>query len=256
MQAKKRFGQNFLSDNVLLEELANLINVAANDSLLEIGPGKGDLTKNLINVCNSYFGIELDKELLVFLRNKFPENKNAFIDGDILKLSPSEIFASNGFRVIGNIPYNISSPILDWCEKHYEKILDMHFMLQKEFALRCAGNEKTSSYGRLSVICNYLYEVKILKEVSKEFFNPVPKVESLFVRFSPKKKKLNQKEFQNLKKVTRALFNKKRKKISNSLEDILQKESIDKLGLNLNLRPDELSLNEYLQISALVKDNG
>ncbi len=256
MQAKKRFGQNFLSDNVLLEDLANLINVAANDRLLEIGPGKGDLTKNLINVCNSYFGIELDKELLVFLRNKFPENKNAFIDGDILKLSPSEIFASNGFRVIGNIPYNISSPILNWCEKHYEKILDMHFMLQKEFALRCAGNEKTSSYGRLSVICNYLYEVKILKEVSKEFFNPVPKVESLFVRFSPKKKKLNQKEFQNLKKVTRALFNKKRKKISNSLEDILQKESIDKLGLNLNLRPDELSLNEYLQISALVKDNG
>ena len=135
MQAKKRFGQNFLSDNVLLEELANLINVAANDRLLEIGPGKGDLTKKLINVCNSYFGIELDKELLVFLRNKFPENKNAFIDGDILKLSPSEIFASNGFRVIGNIPYNISSPILNWCEKHYEKILDMHFMLQKEFAL-------------------------------------------------------------------------------------------------------------------------
>ena len=256
MQAKKRFGQNFLSDNVLLEELANLINVAANDRLLEIGPGKGDLTKNLINVCNSYFGIELDKELLVFLRNKFPENKNAFIDGDILKLSPSEIFASNGFRVIGNIPYNISSPILNWCEKHYEKILDMHFMLQKEFALRCAGNEKTSSYGRLSVICNYLYEVTILKEVSKEFFNPEPKVDSLFVRFYPKKKKVNQKELHNLKKVTRALFNKKRKKISNSLEDILHKESIKKLNLNLNLRPDELSLNEFLQISALVKDDG
>ena len=256
MQAKKRFGQNFLSDNVLLEELANLINVAANDRLLEIGPGKGDLTKKLINVCNSYFGIELDKELLVFLRNKFPENKNAFIDGDILKLSPSEIFASNEFRVIGNIPYNISSPILDWCEKHYEKILDMHFMLQKEFALRCAGNEKTSSYGRLSVICNYLYEVTILKEVSKEFFNPEPKVDSLFVRFSPKKKKVNQKELHNLKKVTRALFNKKRKKISNSLEDILHKESIKKLNLNLNLRPDELSLNEFLQISALVKDDG
>ena len=256
MQAKKRFGQNFLSDNVLLEELANLINVAANDRLLEIGPGKGDLTKKLINVCNSYFGIELDKELLVFLRNKFPENKNAFIDGDILKLSPSEIFASNGFRVIGNIPYNISSPILNWCEKHYEKILDMHFMLQKEFALRCAGNEKTSSYGRLSVICNYLYEVTILKEVSKEFFNPEPKVDSLFVRFSPKKKKVNKKELHNLKKVTRALFNKKRKKISNSLEDILHKESIKKLNLNLNLRPDELSLNEFLQISALVKDDG
>ena len=256
MQAKKRFGQNFLTDKKLLEDLINLINVASNDRVLEIGPGKGDLTKILINICDSYFGIELDKDLLVFLKRKFPKNLNAFIGGDILKLSPSEIYASNEFRVIGNIPYNISSPILDWCEKHYEKILDMHFMLQKEFALRCAGNEKTSSYGRLSVICKYLYEVTVVKEVSKEFFDPMPKVDSLFVRFSPKKKKVNQKELQNLKKVTRALFNKKRKKISNSLEDVLQKESIDKLDLNLNLRPDELSLNEYLQISKLVKDDG
>ena len=256
MQAKKRFGQNFLTDKKLLEDLVNLINVASNDRVLEIGPGKGDLTKILINICDSYFGIELDKDLLVFLKKKFPKNINAFIGGDILKLNPSEIYASNEFRVIGNIPYNISSPILDWCEKHYEKILDMHFMLQKEFALRCAGNEKTSSYGRLSVICKYLYEVTVVKEVSKEFFDPMPKVDSLFVRFSPKIKEVNQKELQNLKKVTRALFNKKRKKISNSLEDVLQKESIDKLDLNFNLRPDELSLNEYLQISELVKDDG
>ena len=256
MKKKKKFGQNFLTDKSLLEDLVNLINVVADDKLLEIGPGKGDLTKNLIDICDSYFGVELDKDLLVFLRNKFPKNKKAFIDGDILKLNPSEIFTSNEFRVIGNIPYNISSPILDWCEKYYEKIIDMHFMLQKEFALRCAGNEKTSSYGRLSVICNYLYDVMIIKEVSKEFFDPMPKVDSLFVRFSPKRKEVNQKELLNLKKVTRALFNKKRKKISNSLEDILQKESINKLDLNLNLRPDELSLNEYLQISALVKDDG
>ena len=256
MQAKKRFGQNFLTDKKLLEDLVNLINVDTNDKLLEIGPGKGDLTKILINICHSYFGIELDKDLLIFLKKKFPKNINAFIGGDILKLNPSEIYASKKFRVIGNIPYNISSPILDWCEKHYEKILDMHFMLQKEFALRCAGNEKTSSYGRLSVICKYLYEVTVVKEVSKEFFDPIPKVDSLFVRFSPKKKEVNQKELQNLKKVTRALFNKKRKKISNSLEDVLQKESIDKLDLNFNLRPDELSLNEYLQISELVKDDG
>ena len=82
----------------------------------------------------------------------------------------------------------------------------MHFMLQKEFALRCAGNEKTSSYGRLSVICKYLYEVTVVKEVSKEFFDPMPKVDSLFVKFSPKKKKVNQKELQNLKKVLRIKF--------------------------------------------------
>ena len=226
------------------------------DKFLEIGPGKGDLTENLISLCDAYFGVEVDKDLLVFLRNKFPENKKAFINGDILKLHPSKIYSSNKFRVVGNIPYNISSPILDWCEKYYEKIHDIHFMLQKEFALRCAGSEVTSSYGRLSVICNYLYEVTILKEVSKDFFNPIPKVDSLFVRFSPKKKEIDQKELSSLKQVTRALFNKKRKKISNSLEDVLQKESFNKLYLNLNLRPDELSLDEYLQISSLVKDDG
>lgn len=256
MQAKKRFGQNFLTDRKILEDLVSLINVSNQDKFLEIGPGKGDLTENLISLCDAYFGVEVDKDLLVFLRNKFPENKKAFINGDILKLHPSKIYSSNKFRVVGNIPYNISSPILDWCEKYYEKIHDIHFMLQKEFALRCAGSEVTSSYGRLSVICNYLYEVTILKEVSKDFFNPIPKVDSLFVRFSPKKKVIDQKELSSLKQVTRALFNKKRKKISNSLEDVLQKESIDKLDLNFNLRPDELSLNEYLQISKLVKDDG
>ena len=256
MQAKKRFGQNFLTDRKLLEDLVSLIKVSDQDKFLEIGPGKGDLTENLINLCDSYFGVEVDKDLLIFLRNKFPENKKAFINGDILKLHPSKIYSSNKFRVVGNIPYNISSPILDWCEKYYEKIHDIHFMLQKEFALRCAGSEVTSSYGRLSVICNYLYEVTILKEVSKDFFNPIPKVDSLFVRFSPKKKEIDQKELSSLKQVTRALFNKKRKKISNSLEDVLQKESFNKLDLNLNLRPDELSLGEYLQISSLVKDDG
>tara|TARA_B100001057_G_C22852181_1_gene951379 strand:+ start:2543 stop:3313 length:771 start_codon:yes stop_codon:yes gene_type:complete len=256
MQAKKRFGQNFLTDKKLLEDLVTLINVSSQDKLLEIGPGKGDLTKNLIDICGSYFGVEVDRDLLVYLGNKFPKNKEVFINEDILKLNPTEIYDLSVFRVIGNIPYNISSPVLDWCEKHYEKIYDMHLMLQKEFALRCAGSENTSSYGRLSVICNYLYEITILKEVSKDFFNPIPKVNSLFVRFSPKKKEVDEKELQSLKKVTRALFNKKRKKISNSLGDVLQKESINKLRLDLNLRPDELSLDEYLQISSLVKDDG
>ena len=100
MQAKKRFGQNFLTDNKLLEDLATLINIAAKDRLLEIGPGKGDLTKILINICDSYFGIELDKDLLVFLKKKFPKNINAFIGGDILILNPSEIYASNKLRLI------------------------------------------------------------------------------------------------------------------------------------------------------------
>ena len=129
----------------------------------------------------------------------------------------------------------------------------MHFMLQKEFALRCSGNEDSLSYGKLSVICNYLYEITILKGVPRDYFDPKPKVDSLFVRFTPKRKKINHKELNSLKEITRALFNKKRKKISNSLRDILDDDNIDKLDLDLSLRPDQLSLQDYLKISALLK---
>ena len=100
MQAKKRFGQNFLTDKKILEDLVSLINVSNQDKFLEIGPGKGDLTENLISLCDAYFGVEVDKDLLVFLRNKFPENKKAFINGDILKLHPSKIYSSNKFRKV------------------------------------------------------------------------------------------------------------------------------------------------------------
>ena len=252
MYPKKRFGQNFLTDEKILEDLVRLINISFEDKVLEIGPGKGDLSKNIINCCNSYYAVEIDRDLFNLLKAKFPENEKSFINADILKLKPSEIMLDDNFRLVGNIPYNISSPILNWCEKNYEKISDMHFMLQKEFALRCSGNENTSSYGRLSVICKYLYEVEVLKEVSKVFFNPEPKVDSLFVRFYPKYAKIDEKEFQNLKTVTRALFNKKRKKISNSLKDIMTDDDIKKIDLDLNLRPDELSLDDFLRISNLV----
>ena len=120
-------------------------------------------------------------------------------NGDILKLNPSEIYDSNEYK--SNWKYSLQhiKSNLRLVRKNYEKILDMHFMLQKEFALRCAGNEKTSSYGRLSVICNYLYEVTILKEVSREFFDPKPKVDSLFVRFTPKRKKSESKRVTKFK---------------------------------------------------------
>lgn len=254
MHPKKKFGQNFLKDKKILGDLINLINISPTNKILEIGPGKGDLSDFIINHCDSYHGIEIDKDLHALLKKRFPEKKDFFLNCNFLKLNPMEIYGSERFRLIGNIPYNISSPILEWCESHYEQIEDMHFMLQKEFALRCSGNEKTSSYGRLSVICNYLYEVKVLKDVEKEYFEPKPKVDSLFVKFFPKMKEIDKKLFKNLKKVTRVLFNKKRKKISNSLRDIMKEEDLSNLDVNLNLRPDELSLDEYIKLSNKLKD--
>ena len=257
MLPKKRFGQNFLKDKQILSELTNCLKILPQDKFLEIGPGKGDFTENILNLCGNYHGIEIDKDLFKFLESKFKTKNSIFHNEDILKFEAEKLFNKSKFRVVGNIPYNISSPLLEWCEKRYEMISDMHFMLQKEFALRCSGNENTSSYGRLSVICNYLYDMEILKEVDKSFFSPEPKVDSLFVRFTPKKNTYLPRELSNLKKITRTLFNKKRKKISNSLSDIFDKKSLKNLEININLdlRPDELSLDKYLQLASQLEEN-
>ena len=129
-------------------------------------------------------------------------------------------------------------------------------MLQKEFAERCVGDENSKSYGKLSVICDYLFEVKILKNVDKSFFNPSPKVDSSFVKFKPKKEFLDQNELNNLKKILNHLFSAKRKKIKKTLTKIFSESEIKKIDLDFNLRPDQLSTQNFLELSKLVKSHG
>ena len=238
MRAKKRFGQNFLTDNKLLEDLANLINVAPNDKLLEIGPGKGDLTKNLINVCYSYFGIELDRDLLVFLRNKFPKNKNAFIDGDILKLSPSKIYASNEFRVVGNIPYNISSQIIfKFLTKKWDTMI---LMVQKELANRIISNEGSKEYGRISVMVQNFCKVEYACDISKNVFHPKPKVDSGILKFKRINTSINLEKFSFFIKEA---FKQRRKKLKNNLKNICDYKLIKEYA---EKRPEEISPKTYL----------
>ena len=255
MQAKKRFGQNFLTDEIILNNLIKHIDISENDRIIEIGPGKGDLTKFIIEHCKNYLGVEIDRDLYAFLSERFIGKGIKFINKNILDINIIDLSQSTKVRLIGNIPYNISSPLINWCENNYKFLSDIHFMLQKEFALRCAGDENTTSYGKLSVICKYLFNVEILEEVSRESFYPKPKVESLFVRFTPRQENINYEDLKNLKYAATSLFNKKRKKISNSLKDILPSDEIDRLEIDLNLRPDELSLENFLEISNKIKIN-
>ena len=256
MRAKKRFGQNFISDKALLSELSELIRISPEDKILEIGPGKGDLSEFVINNCAYYHGVELDRDLYLLLKKKFSNHEILFSNEDILKFNISESLGKMKIRLLGNIPYNISSPILKWCEKNYETIIDVHFMLQKEFALRCTGNENSTSYGKLSVICNYLYEMEILKEIDKSYFTPKPKVDSAFVKFKPKQKNIDLIELDNLSLISSLLFNKKRKKISNSLKGIFDNKEIDKININLDSRPDELNLDDYLELASHLRRYG
>jgi 16S rRNA (adenine1518-N6/adenine1519-N6)-dimethyltransferase len=198
--------------------------------------------------------IEKDCDLIDNLKSKFREHENSSIlNIDILNYNIDSLDQS--VRVVGNLPYNISTEIIfKMC--NCTKIIDMHFMLQKEFAERCAGNENSKSYGKLSVICDYLFEVSILKDVDKSFFIPPPKVDSAFVRFKPKRKTFNEIEFVNLKKILNLLFNAKRKKIKKTLLSLFSEKDLESTGINLNLRPDELNTASFIKLSKLIKNNG
>ena len=165
---KKRFGQNFLEDQILLDELANLMQIENYDRFVEIGPGTGNLTQLIVDRSDFCTSIEIDKNLISLLEKKFIKKNNfKLINESILNFKLSSITKKRkSIRLAGNLPYNLSSPILEWCIQNSEFIIDMHFMLQKEFAERCVGDEHSKSYGKLSVICDYLFEVQVLKDLS------------------------------------------------------------------------------------------
>ncbi|MFL2753972.1 MAG: 16S rRNA (adenine(1518)-N(6)/adenine(1519)-N(6))-dimethyltransferase RsmA [Gammaproteobacteria bacterium] len=255
---KKRFGQNFLSDAVLLDKLANYINASKDDFFLEIGPGIGGLTNYLYKKPRRYVAVELDKDLIDNLESKFSNESNfKIINKDILDIDLKEFAdVSNPIRLIGNLPYNLSSPILEWCFDQIEMIKDMHFMFQKEFAERCAGDETTNSYGKLSVMCKYLCKVEILSEVERNFFEPIPRVDSSFVRFIPKIRENKIEELKNLKKILPKLFNKKRKKVAKTLREIYSDKDLNEIDLDLNLRPDQMNIQQFIDLARLKQKNG
>ena len=161
---KKKFGQNFIEDKFLLSELVDLMEIKKNDIFVEIGPGTGNLTELIVDKSASCTSIEIDRNLISLLERRFEDVENfKVINKDILSFDIHSICKDeDSIRLAGNLPYNLSSPILEWSIENINTIIDMHFMLQKEFAERCAGDENSKSYGKLSVICDYLFEVCIL----------------------------------------------------------------------------------------------
>ena len=238
---KKRFGQNFLTDKHVLSNILGFINPKSDDIFLEIGPGLGNMTEMFLGIPEKYDAIEIDKDLINPLKEKFKDEKNfSIINKNILDLDLNYFVKDKKkIRLIGNLPYNMSSPILDWCFKQIDLIKDMHFMFQKEFAYRCAGNQNTDSYGKLSVICNYLC-----------------KVDSSFVRFKPKTNKKNSNELKNLNFLLNKFFNKKRKKINKTLIELFSEEDLSKIEIDFNLRPDQLSLEDYISLAKISIKNG
>ena len=261
IKPKKSLGQNFLTDNNILKKIIGSAELN-NDHIVEIGPGTGNLTQKIIEKePKSLVVIEKDQGLTYGLKSKFKKNNNFKIyNEDILKFDLEKIVKKNSI-IIGNLPYNISSQILikllkfkSWLPKYKKLIL----MFQKEVADKILAKYNTQNYGRISVITSSRLKIIDSFNVSPNSFYPIPKVRSKVLIFEPFiNKNFKIKNIENLEKVSHIFFSKKRKMVNKAFNELFNQplKIAKEMNLNLNLRPKELSVDQYLKITELFEKN-
>jgi len=251
IRPKKSLGQNFLIDSNIINKIVNLASISKEDHILEIGPGTGNLTKEIIaRKPNKFFVIEKDFLLAKNLKKNY-ENKIVIFNQDILKFNEKSL-TKKKLIIFGNLPYNISTKILiKWILNYdinfwYKKLI---LMFQKDVAERIIADTNTENYGRLSIISNWKLEIRKHFDVSKNCFFPKPNVESSVLSFVPKNNFIRFKNSNNLEKVTRIFFSQKRKMINKPLKKLFKNNTQFINQFNLNLRPSNLSKETYYKIT-------
>ena len=251
-QARKRFGQNFLHDQNIVDKIVEQIKPKNNQHLVEIGPGQGALTKPLASSGAKLDCIELDRDLAKYLDKEFSEvERVSVVQQDVLKFDLSTLTdTEKSLRIIGNLPYNISTPVIFHLLKSHQLICDMIFMLQLEVVQRLVATPGEKNYGRLGLMVQYFCEVQHLFNVPSSAFTPQPKVASAIVRLKPHSDfPLEAKDPECLQTVIRTAFNQRRKTLKNSLRTIISEEVLKELPIDAGLRPEKLSLADYILIS-------
>ncbi|MBO1254324.1 16S rRNA (adenine(1518)-N(6)/adenine(1519)-N(6))-dimethyltransferase RsmA [Alteromonas sp. 5E99-2] len=256
--ARKRFGQNFLNDPFVIDNIINAIGPTSDQALVEIGPGLGALTEPMCERVDALTVVELDRDLAKRLRHHpFHGKKLTVIEKDALSFDFAELARERGtpLRVFGNLPYNISTPLMFHLFAHKENIKDMHFMLQKEVVQRLAASPGSKQFGKLSVMAQYYCQVIPVLTVPPGAFIPPPKVESAVVKLVPHATPPVQvSKVATLEKVAAAAFNQRRKTIRNSLSAFADAETLESLGIKPTLRAENLSLSDFARIANSVKE--
>ena len=255
--ARKRFGQNFLQDATVINNIVNAINPQKDDFILEIGPGLGALTEPVAERVTRLNCIELDRDLAERLRHTpFLSDRLNIIETDALKFDFRSLATpENPVRVFGNLPYNISTPLLIHLFSQSEVIRDMHFMLQKEVVERLAAAPNSKDYGRLSVITQFYCRVIPIMEVRPTAFRPAPKVTSAVVRLVPyRERPCNVRSIAALEKVLAVAFNQRRKTVHNSLAPLFDDTQLEASGISLTSRAENLSLRDYCTLADLLEE--
>ena len=256
-KARKRFGQNFLHDPGVIERIVRAINPAPDDAMVEIGPGLGALTEEILAVNPNLQVVELDRDLIPVLRTKFFNYPNFRIhEADALSFDFSQRATDKPLRIVGNLPYNISTPLIFHLLSQAGVVQDMHFMLQKEVVQRLAAMPGDNNYGRLGIMAQYFCRVQPLFEVGPGAFRPAPKVDSAIVRLVPHQTLPHPaRDLATLQAVVRTAFNARRKTLRKALAGMVSVEQLQSLGIDDNLRPENLSLADYVAIADLLVAN-
>lgn len=257
-QAKKRFGQNFLNNEAIISDIVDAINPEPGENLVEIGPGLGALTEPVIERAGNLAVVELDRDLAHRLRHHpFLAPKLTIYEEDALKFDFSQLIKNDKpLRIFGNLPYNISTPLIFHLLTFKDTVKDMHFMLQKEVVARMAAGPNCKAYGRLSIMTQYQCSVVPVMEIGPEAFTPAPKVDSAIVRLIPHRDIKNPvKDINSLNTVCLAAFNQRRKTIRNSFKKLLTEAQLLAMNIDPSLRPENLDINCFIKIANFLTDN-
>jgi 16S rRNA (adenine1518-N6/adenine1519-N6)-dimethyltransferase len=248
---RRRFGQHFLHDPRVIARIVGAIDPRPDDAIAEIGPGLGALTVPLLQRVARLHVVEIDRDLAAGLRAAHPADRVVVHEADALDLDFDTL--PERLRVVGNLPYNISTPLLFRLVRCAERLRDLHFMLQKEVVDRMVAAPSTAAYGRLSVMLQYRFEMTKLFEVKPGAFRPPPKVDSAVVRMIPRSAAaLLARDDEVLGRVVTAAFTKRRKTLRNALEGVVEESALRALGIDPRLRPENLGVNDYVRIANAV----
>jgi len=251
--ARKRFGQNFLTDDHVLNNIIDAIGPQRGQAMVEIGPGLAAMTSLLLKSLDHMHVVELDRDLVARLEKAYPREKLTVHSGDALKFDFGSIRVPEGqkLRVVGNLPYNISSPLLFHLAEFAPLVEDQHFMLQKEVVERMVAEPGTKAYSRLSVMLQWRYDMDLLFIVPPTAFDPPPQVDSAIVRMIPKRQMLEV-DGDKLEKVVAKAFSQRRKVIRNCVAGMFTEAQLVEAGIDPGARPEAVGLEQYVALARLL----
>jgi len=265
--ARKRFGQNFLVSSAIIQEIIDAIAPRAGETLVEIGPGLGALTEPLLTRIDHLQVVEVDRDLIARLRQRWPAERLTVHEGDALDFDFAALKRAGPLKIVGNLPYNISSPLLFHLSESAAVVHDMHFMLQKEVVDRMVAEPGSSDFGRLSVMLQYSYHMECLFTVPPDAFEPPPKVMSAIVRLIPRDKgkvgagdtvPYDQNDIAKdealFARIVAAAFSQRRKMLRNTLRDFIDEAGLTALGISPTARAEALGVSDYVRLANALND--